>query len=44
MMEGIHALRSYTLVVAAAVVVAGAAAALEAGPTTRIVYVSAADG
>ena len=44
MMKGIHALRSYTLVVAATVVVAGAAAAQEAGPTTRMVYVSAADG
>lgn len=44
MMKGIHALRSYTLGVAAVVVVAGAAAAQEAGPTTRMVYVSAADG
>ena len=44
MMEGIHALRSYTLVVAAAVVVASAATAQEVGPTTRMVYVSAADG
>ena len=44
MMKGIHASRSYALGVAAAVVVAGAAAAQEAGPTTRMVYVSAADG
>ncbi len=44
MMKGIHALRSCTLGVAAAVVVAAAAAAQEAGPTTRMVYVSAADG
>jgi len=44
MMKGIHALRSCTLGVAAAVVIAGAAAAQEAGPTTRMVYVSAADG
>ena len=44
MMKGIHALRSYTLGVAAAVIVAGAAAAQEAGPTTRTVYVSAVDG
>ena len=44
MMKGIHALRSYTLGVAVVVVIAGAAAAQEAGPTTRTVYVSAVDG
>ena len=44
MIEGIHALRSCTLGVAVAVVIAGAAAAQEAGPTTRTVYVSAVDG
>ena len=44
MMKGAHALRFYTLGVAAAVVIGGAAAAQEPGPTTRMVYVSADDG
>ncbi|MDA1185914.1 MAG: hypothetical protein O2930_14875 [Acidobacteria bacterium] len=44
MMTGIHALRSCSLGLAGAVLIAGAAAAQEAGPTTRMVYVSASDG
>ena len=43
MTKGIHASRLCTLGVAAVVVVAGAAAAQDAEPTTRTVYVSAAD-